>query len=142
MSWHALAVGISTKFDADTGAGGLVPLVDPLVTGSWNIEAPQEAVYPYIVFSPTLDEEFDSYTSGDNIRAEFDVAIYANKSGGTADVAEIAARVRTLLHRQAVTPGTGFALAGRVLRKGSTGPIVDDQVVWQVEIYEAVLVKT
>lgn len=142
MSWHALAVGISTAIDADTGTGGLLNAGTPLITGGWNIEAPQEAVYPYIVFSPTLDEEFDSYTSGDNIRIEFDVAIYANKSGGTAAVATIANRVRTLLHRQAVTPGSGFTLAGRLRRTGGTGPIVDDQVVWQVEVYEAVLVKT
>lgn len=142
MSWHALAIGLNSKMDADTGTGGLANSGSPIVNGYWNLLAPQETETPYIVMSPTLSEEFDSFTAGDQVRVEFDVAIFGPLDEGTATVATIAARVRTVLHRQAITPGTGWTMAGALRRLGSTGPIVDDQVVQQVEFYEAVMVKS
>jgi len=142
LSWHALAVGINTKFDTDTGAGGLANSGIPLVTGYWNLEAPQQAEAPYIVLSPTTNVEVDTYTSGDHVEIDFDAAIYSSKDQGTDIPAQVAARVRALLHRQTLTLGSGWTLAGFVLRTGSTGPIVDDQIVQQVEFYKAVLVKS
>jgi hypothetical protein len=142
MSWHALAAGIHTAITADTGSGGLRNASAPLITAGYNVEGAQGATYPYLVYFPSVQQELDCYTSGDNVLIDFDFAIFVAPTAGPAALATIANRLRTVFHRQTVTALAGSGWTARALvRTGAIGPFFSEHTVQLNETYRAMLVS-
>ncbi len=142
MSWHALAVGIDTAIDADTGSGGLRNASSPLITAGYNVEAAQGATYPYLVFFPSTQQELDSYSTGDNVLIDLDFSIFVAPTAGPTALATIANRLRTVFHRQTVTALAGSGWTARAMRRtGALGPFFTEHTVQLNETYQATLVS-
>jgi hypothetical protein len=85
---------------------------------------PEEAPTPFVVISGEISQEpvLDSNTIEYGSEIIYDIRCYADQDGSLIPIETIAARVRTLFHRQPLTVPGFTAVDVRV-----SGPIVDNQ---------------
>jgi hypothetical protein len=128
---------INDRIDSDTGAGGLRPVSNPLITGFYWDQFPPSGLsaYPYIVGTVASDVEEGSFTrDGYTLDIYFNIYVLkAAQSPGAANT--IAARLRTRLHRwRGTMPGGSTDLATTMQRV--SGNNADDlNVVQRIETY-------
>lgn len=104
MSQDAICGAINTLLTADTAAGGVSTLTDGAIFES---EAYENQAPPLVVFRLVADPEVFYFGSSEDLLGELQVDVYGRRTLGSAAVATIAARVKTLLHGQPLTV-TGY----------------------------------
>ena len=119
---NALTQAIYDKLAGDAPLAALLATYGALPAIFTTDPAPGDATLPYLVTAGSVAvTAFDTKTTLGRVVAR-DVRCYAAASGSAETVEEIAARVRTLLHRQAlVIPGFVWILSE------CAGPIAADE---------------
>ncbi len=75
MDLAALGTSIKARAVADTGSGGLFNSGTPLVTGIYNTNAPDDATFPYLVYSVAAMGPNDTFT-GEVDEIMFRITVY------------------------------------------------------------------
>lgn len=124
-AFASLAAVIRSTILGDTGSGGVFETGGAnKIVGCWTGDAPDDTDYPYVVVTSSSEEQVPDF-DGDFDRITVDVTLYADRSAGIRDAADIAARLRTLLSRVALTV-SGYGAPVGLLESTET-PEVDDE---------------
>jgi len=110
-AYIALSEGIVALLDADTGAGGFNHVSSPIVTGYWNMFAPNEAVFPILVFTPiSIVDESGFGNDIQVVRVQF--SVFVERRSGLAVSKTIGDQLRAVIRRVDPTVTGWTASAG------------------------------
>lgn len=97
MNTRLVLQALFDRAKADTGSGGLYAASNPLITGWYTEQGPENATYPYVVVSVADDGESDTFGKSGR-QLTFDVHVYATRdttaaTTGLDTALNIAARI-------------------------------------------------